>query len=84
MSVPAERGSVSAEHGVGLMKPNEIGHSKPQEAIALMQGVKRLMDPEGILNPYKVLPPHPGQSLAAGGVVGGGAAGVGYSARAKL
>ena len=54
-----KRGSVSAEHGVGVMKPNEIGHSKPPEAIALMRGVKQLMDPKGILNPYKVLPPPP-------------------------
>lgn len=52
----ARRGSVSAEHGIGMMKPNEVAHSKPSEAIALMQGVKKLMDPQGILNPYKVLP----------------------------
>ena len=67
--------SVSAEHGVGVMKPNEIAHSKSPEAIALMQGVKHLMDPKGILNPYKVLPQVAG---------GGGAGGAGYAARAKL
>ena len=30
------------------------GHSKPPAAVALMRGVKSLMDPRGILNPYKV------------------------------
>ena len=56
----ARRGSVSAEHGVGAMKPGELRHSKPPEAVALMRGIKRLMDPKGILNPYKVLPPEEG------------------------
>ena len=56
----ARRGSVSAEHGVGAMKSGELRHSKPPEAVALMRGIKRLMDPKGILNPYKVLPPEEG------------------------
>ena len=50
------RGSVSAEHGVGAMKPNELSYSKPREAIEIMRGVKAMLDPRGILNPYKVLP----------------------------
>tara|TARA_B110000977_G_scaffold199708_1_gene287911 strand:+ start:325 stop:1956 length:1632 start_codon:yes stop_codon:yes gene_type:complete len=52
----AKKGSVSAEHGIGVMKPNELVYSKPAEAIQLMKGVKKLFDPNGILNPYKVLP----------------------------
>lgn len=49
-------GSISAEHGLGLMKAECIGYSKPAAAVALMAQIKRLMDPNGILNPYKVLP----------------------------
>ncbi|XP_028148779.1 D-2-hydroxyglutarate dehydrogenase, mitochondrial [Diabrotica virgifera virgifera] len=51
------KGSVSAEHGVGFRKPKYIHYSKTKEAIALMKQLKALMDPNGILNPYKVLPP---------------------------
>ncbi|XP_063965292.1 D-2-hydroxyglutarate dehydrogenase, mitochondrial-like [Lytechinus pictus] len=50
------RGSVSAEHGLGFLKRNYIGLSKTAEAVHIMQGMKGLLDPKGILNPYKVLP----------------------------
>lgn len=50
------RGSISAEHGLGLMKANEIFYSKSHETVQLMASIKKLMDPNGILNPYKVLP----------------------------
>lgn len=50
------KGSVSAEHGVGFRKPKYIHYSKSPEAIALMKELKTMMDPNGILNPYKVLP----------------------------
>lgn len=52
----ARGGSVSAEHGLGLMKAECIGYSKPPAAVALMAKLKALLDPQGILNPYKVLP----------------------------
>jgi D-2-hydroxyglutarate dehydrogenase len=48
---------VSAEHGLGLMKAGCIGYSKPPEAVAVMRQIKAALDPRGILNPYKVLPP---------------------------
>ena len=51
-----ERGSVSAEHGLGLMKAEEIIYSKDAKAVELMGAMKRALDPRGILNPYKVLP----------------------------
>lgn len=58
---PAQhRGSVSAEHGLGLMKAGCIGYSKPLPAVDLMRQIKAALDPRGILNPYKVLPP-PGE-----------------------
>lgn len=50
------RGSISAEHGIGLMKANKIYYSKSPEVVHLMVSIKKLMDPNGILNPYKVLP----------------------------
>jgi D-2-hydroxyglutarate dehydrogenase len=52
----AAKGSVSAEHGVGAMKPEQLAYSKPGAAIEIMRGVKAMLDPRGILNPYKVLP----------------------------
>ncbi|KAM3370192.1 hypothetical protein ACQJBY_017840 [Aegilops geniculata] len=50
------RGSISAEHGLGLMKAEKIHYSKSPEAVQLMASIKKLMDPNSILNPYKVLP----------------------------
>ncbi|KDO30832.1 hypothetical protein SPRG_04733 [Saprolegnia parasitica CBS 223.65] len=50
------RGSVSAEHGIGTHKPHFLHLSKSPEAIRMMQQMKRVFDPNGILNPYKVLP----------------------------
>ncbi|CAL8274529.1 unnamed protein product [Merluccius merluccius] len=50
------RGSVSAEHGLGLKKRNFIYYSKPRAAVGLMGDIKTLLDPKGILNPYKTLP----------------------------
>lgn len=49
-------GSVSAEHGIGFHKPKYLHFSKTKEAIELMRQIKNLMDPDKILNPYKVLP----------------------------
>uniref|UniRef100_A0A6B2L3A6 FAD-binding PCMH-type domain-containing protein n=1 Tax=Arcella intermedia TaxID=1963864 RepID=A0A6B2L3A6_9EUKA len=54
--VEQHRGSVSAEHGIGVMKPDALHYSKKQPLIQLMMDIKQLMDPKGILNPYKVLP----------------------------
>ncbi|XP_017366208.1 D-2-hydroxyglutarate dehydrogenase, mitochondrial isoform X1 [Cebus imitator] len=51
-----QQGSVSAEHGVGFRKRDMLGYSKPHEALQLMQQLKALLDPKGILNPYKMLP----------------------------
>ncbi|XP_053758454.1 D-2-hydroxyglutarate dehydrogenase, mitochondrial isoform X2 [Panthera pardus] len=51
-----QRGSVSAEHGLGFKKRGVLGYSKPPEALRLMRQLKALLDPKGILNPYKTLP----------------------------
>ncbi|CAK0772713.1 hypothetical protein CVIRNUC_003992 [Coccomyxa viridis] len=52
----ARKGSISAEHGLGQMKADCIGYTKPQPVVQLMTQVKQAFDPKGILNPYKVLP----------------------------
>lgn len=51
-----QAGSISAEHGIGLMKAGALQYSKSGEAVDLMQRLKLLLDPHRILNPYKVLP----------------------------
>jgi FAD/FMN-containing dehydrogenase len=48
-------GSISAEHGVGLMKRDEITHYKPPIEIELMRRVKRALDPANIMNPGKLV-----------------------------
>ena len=59
--IAARRGSISAEHGIGVVKPRFLHMSKSQPLIGLMRGVKALLDPHNILNPGKVLPPVDGQ-----------------------
>ena len=48
-------GSISAEHGVGVMKRDLLPTVKDPVALDLMRNLKRLLDPNGILNPGKVL-----------------------------
>ncbi|KAJ1667732.1 D-lactate ferricytochrome c oxidoreductase [Coemansia sp. RSA 1646] len=53
--VASHRGSISAEHGVGLMKRDYLQYSKSPAMVAYMKRIKNLFDPNTILNPYKVL-----------------------------
>ena len=48
-------GSISAEHGVGQMKRDYLPKIKDPVALEIMRGIKGLLDPQGILNPGKVL-----------------------------
>jgi FAD/FMN-containing dehydrogenase len=48
-------GSISAEHGIGVMKRDLLPEVKDPVAFELMRSFKRLLDPKGILNPGKVL-----------------------------
>jgi FAD/FMN-containing dehydrogenase len=48
-------GSVSAEHGIGLHKRPYLALSRNAGEIALMRSLKAALDPEGILNPGKIL-----------------------------
>ena len=49
------RGSISAEHGIGLMKRKLLPRVKDPVELELMRAIKRTLDPNGILNPGKVL-----------------------------
>jgi FAD/FMN-containing dehydrogenase len=48
-------GSISAEHGVGVMKRDILPDYKDPVALDLMRSLKKMLDPNGILNPGKVL-----------------------------
>lgn len=47
-------GSVSAEHGVGLVKKPYLTYTRSPGEIVLMRGIKRVFDPDSILNPGKI------------------------------
>jgi FAD/FMN-containing dehydrogenase len=53
--VERHHGSISAEHGIGLLKKEWLGYTRSPEEVALMRALKRVLDPKGILNPGKVL-----------------------------
>ncbi|MEM9622247.1 MAG: FAD-binding oxidoreductase [Pseudomonadota bacterium] len=53
--VQARSGSISAEHGVGLLKRDFLEYSRSAAEIDLMRGLKSLFDPDQILNPGKLL-----------------------------
>lgn len=55
--VRAHKGSVSAEHGIGLLKKEWLGYTRSAVEIELLRALKRTLDPNGILNPGKVLDP---------------------------
>lgn len=47
-------GSISAEHGIGLVKKPYLGSTRSLEEIAVMRGIRHALDPAGILNPGKL------------------------------
>ncbi|ORY34232.1 D-lactate dehydrogenase [Naematelia encephala] len=53
--VAENNGSISAEHGLGVMKAPYIGYSKSKTSIEMMRKMKQLFDPKGLLNPYKYI-----------------------------
>jgi FAD/FMN-containing dehydrogenase len=54
-SVARFSGSISAEHGLGQLKREEIQRYKSPLELELMRKLKRALDPHGIMNPGKVL-----------------------------
>ncbi len=48
-------GSISAEHGIGVLKRDELPGVKDPTAMELMRSIKAMLDPHGIMNPGKVV-----------------------------
>ncbi len=55
--VTAWQGSISAEHGIGQSKRDELARLGDPVHLALMRQVKQALDPRGLLNPGKLVPP---------------------------
>jgi FAD/FMN-containing dehydrogenase len=53
--VHSMNGSISAEHGIGRLKREELTHYKTPLELGLMRRIKAVVDPEGIMNPGKVI-----------------------------
>lgn len=54
-TVMAHGGSISAEHGVGRLKRDELARLRPPAATEAMRAIKRALDPQGIMNPGRVV-----------------------------
>ena len=54
-TVDALNGSISAEHGIGQLKREELLRYKSPVEMALMRSIKQALDPRGLMNPGKVL-----------------------------
>ncbi|PKS10178.1 hypothetical protein jhhlp_001928 [Lomentospora prolificans] len=53
--IQKRKGSISAEHGLGIAKKAYIGYSRSDTMVKLMRQIKDLYDPNGIMNPYKYI-----------------------------
>jgi FAD/FMN-containing dehydrogenase len=53
--VTAAGGSLSAEHGIGQMKLAEFERLAPPGRIAALRAIKRGLDPQGLMNPGKLV-----------------------------
>jgi len=56
-TVAAFGGSISAEHGLGVLRRDESARHKSSVDLRLMHAIKSALDPQGIMNPGKLLPP---------------------------
>ena len=56
MRLIAHGGSVSAEHGLGVLRRGEAARYKSPVELNMMRAIKQALDPQGIMNPGKGLP----------------------------
>ena len=54
-AVARHAGSISAEHGIGSLKAAKLPHYKSPVALQLMRAIKQALDPQGLMNPGRVL-----------------------------
>lgn len=52
--IQKHKGSISAEHGIGLLKKDFLGFSRSTHEIEYMKSIKKIFDPKGIINPGKI------------------------------
>jgi len=50
-------GSISAEHGIGLVKKPYLSSTRSAAEIEVMRGIRRVLDPDGLMNPGKLFDP---------------------------
>ena len=50
------KGSISAEHGIGQMKRDELARLANPAALSVMRAIKQALDPQGLFNPGKLVP----------------------------
>ena len=55
-TVQKYKGSISAEHGVGMTKRDYLGYSRSEAEVGYMKAIKAVFDPNGIMNPGKIFP----------------------------
>ncbi len=53
--VVAYGGSISAEHGIGQMKVEELAHYRSKIELDTMRAIKRALDPQNLMNPGKII-----------------------------
>ena len=54
-AVTAYGGSISAEHGIGALKRAELLRRKSPVALKMMRAIKQALDPQGLMNPGRIL-----------------------------
>ncbi|CAG1019221.1 partial putative FAD-linked oxidoreductase, partial [Burkholderiaceae bacterium] len=54
-AVSAHDGSISAEHGIGELKRDELAQRKSPVALSMMRAIKAALDPQNLMNPGRLL-----------------------------
>ena len=54
--VQAHGGTLSAEHGIGVLRRDELARRAPPEGLAIMRAIKQALDPQGLFNPGRLIP----------------------------